>query len=107
MGKQRQLASGTSSATWATQRLTRRDLVKTMTVAGGAVVFAGYGPSSYVVAQDQIKISQWYHQYGEEGTEQAARRYAEEYTKQFPNVVVEMVWQPANYEEAVLPNALL
>ncbi|MEA2529609.1 MAG: multiple sugar transport system substrate-binding protein [Thermomicrobiales bacterium] len=88
-------------------RLNRRDLVKTMTFAGGAIVFAGYGPSTYVVAQDQIKISQWYHQYGEEGTEQAVKRYAEEYTKQFPNVVVEVVWQPANYEAGVLPNALL
>jgi multiple sugar transport system substrate-binding protein len=89
------------------QVIDRRTIIKTMTVAGGAVVFSGFGPSTYAVAQDQIKISQWYHQYGEEGTEQAARRYAEEYTKQFPNVVVEVVWQPANYEDAVLPNALL
>jgi multiple sugar transport system substrate-binding protein len=88
-------------------RLNRRDLVKTVTVAGGAIVFAGYGESTYVAAQDQITISQWYHGYGEEGTQQAAERYAKQYTTEVPNVVVNMVWQPADYEASVLPNALL
>ena len=45
-------------------RLTRRGLVKTVTVAGGAVVFSGCGPSTWVTAQDKIKLVQWYHQYG-------------------------------------------
>jgi len=87
--------------------LTRRDLWKTITVAGGAIVFSGIGRSTYVLAQDQIKLSQWYHQYGEEGTEAAAKRYAEEYTKTNPNVVVEMVWVPGDYGGSALPAALL
>lgn len=39
-------------------------------------------------------ISQWYHQYGEPGTEQAVRRYAKEYDK--ANVTVQ--WRPGDYD---------
>ena len=92
---------------WDSTRLTRRDLVKTVTVAGGAVVFSGFGPSTWVTAQDKIKLVQWYHQYGEEGTQQAAQRYAEEYTTINPNVEVEMVWKTGDYTFALLPAALL
>lgn len=81
--------------------------MKTITVAGGAIVFAGYGRSNYTLAQDQVKITQWYHEYGEAGTQQAAERYAKEYTTVVPNVVVEMVWQPGDYSGQVLPAALL
>ena len=88
-------------------RLTRRGLVKTVTVAGGAVVFSGFGPSTWVTAQDEVKLVQWYHQYGEEGTQQAAQRYAEEYTTINPNVEVEMVWKTGDYTFALLPAALL
>jgi multiple sugar transport system substrate-binding protein len=91
----------------ASMRLTRRGLVKTVTVAGGAVVFSGFGPSTWVTAQDKIKLVQWYHQYGEEGTQQAAQRYAEEYTTINPNVEVEMVWKTGDYEFALLPAGLL
>ncbi|CAA9559876.1 MAG: ABC transporter, substrate-binding protein (cluster 1, maltose/g3p/polyamine/iron) [uncultured Thermomicrobiales bacterium] len=87
--------------------LTRRDLVKTVTVAAGAVVFAGYGKSTVAKAQGNIRLVQWYHQYGEEGTQDAALRYAEEYTTVNPNVEVEMVWVPGDYEATVLPAALL
>ena len=107
MQADRRMAARTSKAGWSTSRLTRRHLIKTVTVAGGAVVFAGYGPSTWVTAQDKVKISQWYHQYGEEGTQQAAQRYAEEYTKVNPNVEVEMVWVLGNYEAEKLPAALL
>lgn len=87
--------------------LNRRTLVKSMVVAGGAVIFSGYGRYDRAVAQDKIRISQWYHQYGEAGTEDAARRYAQEYTTANPNVEVEMVWVPGDYEGAALPAALL
>ena len=107
MRADRPTAARTSKAQCGTARLTRRDLVKTVTVAGGAVVFAGYGPSTWVTAQDKVKISQWYHQYGEEGTQQAVQRYAEEYTKVNPNVEVEVVWVLGNYEAEKLPAALL
>ena len=87
--------------------LTRRDLVKTVAVAGGAVVFAGYGRAPRAAAQDRIRLTQWYHQYGEEGTRDAAARYAQEYTSVNPNVEVEMNWVPGDYSATVLPAALL
>lgn len=41
------------------------------------------------------KLSQWYHQYGEQGTEQAVKKYATAYKK--ANVTVQ--WRPGNYDE--------
>lgn len=41
------------------------------------------------------KLSQWYHQYGEAGTEQAVKRYAAAYKK--ANVGVQ--WRPGNYDQ--------
>lgn len=86
---------------------TRRDLVKSIVVTGGAVVFAGYGRWERAAAQGKVTLSQWYHQYGEEGTQQAAQRYAQQYTKENPNVTVEVVWVPGDYEGAKLPAGLL
>lgn len=86
---------------------TRRDLVKSILVTGGGVVFAGYGRIERAAAQDKIRISQWYHQYGEAGTQEAAQRYAQQYTTENPAVEVEMVWVPGDYEGQALPAALL
>ncbi|GAA1910757.1 sugar ABC transporter substrate-binding protein [Streptomyces durmitorensis] len=44
---------------------------------------------------DGPKLSQWYHQYGEQGTEQAVKKYAAAYKK--ANVTVQ--WRPGNYDE--------
>ncbi|MFD9910643.1 ABC transporter substrate-binding protein [Streptomyces sp. NPDC059063] len=41
------------------------------------------------------KLSQWYHQYGETGTEQAVKRYAAAYDK----ADVSVQWRPGNYDE--------
>ncbi|MEU9985267.1 sugar ABC transporter substrate-binding protein [Streptomyces sp. NPDC048045] len=41
------------------------------------------------------KLSQWYHQYGEAGTEQAAQRYAAAYRKAH----VSVQWRPGNYDQ--------
>jgi multiple sugar transport system substrate-binding protein len=38
-------------------------------------------------------ISQWYHQYGEAGTQQAVTRYAKEY----PDATVKVQWTPGDY----------
>src|SRR5258708_3138181 len=38
-------------------------------------------------------LSQWYHQYGETGTQQAAKRYAASYTK----ASVSLQWIPGDY----------
>ncbi|MFF1279407.1 ABC transporter substrate-binding protein [Streptomyces sp. NPDC058299] len=40
-------------------------------------------------------LSQWYHQYGEQGTEQAVRRYAGAYKK----ARVDVQWRPGNYDQ--------
>ncbi|MGH4028124.1 ABC transporter substrate-binding protein [Actinomycetota bacterium Odt1-20B] len=41
------------------------------------------------------KLSQWYHQYGETGTEDAVKRYAAAYKK----AGVSVQWRPGNYDE--------
>ncbi|MEU5059353.1 MULTISPECIES: ABC transporter substrate-binding protein [Streptomyces] len=41
------------------------------------------------------ELSQWYHQYGEQGTEQAVKKYAAAYDK--AHVTVQ--WRPGNYDE--------
>jgi multiple sugar transport system substrate-binding protein len=40
----------------------------------------------------KVTLTQWYHQYGEAGTQEAAKRYAEQYTKENPDVAVRVVW---------------
>lgn len=40
-------------------------------------------------------ISQWYHQYGEAGTQQAVERYAKEY----PDATVTVQWSPGDYDK--------
>lgn len=87
--------------------LNRRTLVKSIVYAGGAVAFAGVGraPSS-VFAQDKVKLVHMYHQYGEEGTQDAVNKYAKDYTAENPNVEIEVVWQLGDYG-AALSSALL
>jgi multiple sugar transport system substrate-binding protein len=41
------------------------------------------------------RLSQWYHQYGEPGTEQAVERYAASYKKAH----VSVQWRPGNYDQ--------
>ncbi|MFD5540668.1 ABC transporter substrate-binding protein [Streptomyces sp. NPDC127079] len=41
------------------------------------------------------RLSQWYHQYGETGTEQAVERYAAAYEK----ARVDVQWRPGNYDQ--------
>ncbi|OYN91997.1 ABC transporter substrate-binding protein [Parenemella sanctibonifatiensis] len=47
-------------------------------------------------------LTQWYHEYGEDGVQDAVTRYAEEY----PDATVEAVWQVGDYDKLV-PAALL
>ncbi|MET7640399.1 sugar ABC transporter substrate-binding protein [Streptomyces sp. NPDC005438] len=41
------------------------------------------------------QLSHWYHQYGEDGTEQAVRRYA----KAYPDAQIRVQWRPGNYDQ--------
>ncbi len=45
-------------------------------------------------AADKPTLSQWYHGYGEEGVEDAVRRFAADY----PDANVEVQWFPADYD---------
>jgi len=81
--------------------LNRRSLVKTVLYAGGAVAFAGYGRAPGVLAQDNIRLVQWYHQYGEEGTQDAVNTYAQQYTEANPNVEIEIIWQVGDWAAAL------
>ena len=53
-----------------------------------------------------MTLTQWYHQYGEAGTQQAVLRYAREYTRLHPDIAVEVVWVPGDYHTK-LSTALL
>ena len=86
--------------------MTRRDVVKSMLFTGGALVFAGFGRPEQAVAQGKTRLVQWYHQYGEAGTEDAVRRYAAAYTEENPDIEIEVNWQLGDYG-AVLNSALL
>jgi multiple sugar transport system substrate-binding protein len=47
-------------------------------------------------------LRQWYHQYGEAGTEQAVQRYASQYEK----AAVEVQWTPGDYESKLASGLL-
>lgn len=79
----------------------RRSVIKSMLFAGGAVAWAGWGHAPRTLAQDNIRLVHWYHQYGEAGTEDAVKRYAEQYTEENPNVEIEVVWQLGDYGQAL------
>jgi multiple sugar transport system substrate-binding protein len=84
-----------------TRGMNRRGLVKTIVAAGGVIVFNGYGRPDQVFAQDKVNLKQWYHEYGEEGTQDAVMRYAAAYTEANPNVTVEVNWQAGTYGDAL------
>ena len=72
----------------------RRDFLKVATVAAG-VVLSGCGHRDSASAR--VTLTQWYHQYGEEGTQPAVLRYAREYTRLHPDIAVQVVWVPGDY----------
>lgn len=69
--------------------------------SGGATAAAGGEASAPGTTGNAVELTHWYHQYGEEGTQQAAMRYAEEYSKVKPNVKVNVVWKAGDYGAAL------
>lgn len=106
MGAERSLTFQEASWLIRSKQINRRKLMFSAAV-GAAAVAAGSRGFRSASAQDQITLSQWYHQYGEAGTEDAAKRYAAEYTEANPNVKVEVNWVLGDYAGAELPAALL
>ncbi|MGH7910430.1 MAG: ABC transporter substrate-binding protein [Candidatus Dormibacteraceae bacterium] len=45
----------------------------------------------------KVTLTQYYHEYGEAGTEQAVKRYAQEYTSKHKNVTINVEWVPGTY----------
>ncbi|MFB6817905.1 ABC transporter substrate-binding protein [Streptomyces sp. NPDC056347] len=46
-------------------------------------------------------LNVWYHAYGEAGAQQAALRYAKEFTKANPDIAVKVTWVPGDYSGKV------
>ena len=65
-----------------------------------AMAVAGCGsnsgrPSSGGSGGSKPTLQQWYHQYGEAGTQQAVERYA----KAYPDATVSIQWSPGDYDK--------
>lgn len=91
--------------TIANPHLHRRRLLALGGLAAAGAVTAGCGGNTGrgdSGSGDGPALSQWYHQYGEEGTQQAALRYAEEY----PDAEVSVQWVPGEYEEKLASGLL-
>lgn len=56
----------------------------------------GLGSASSTVGSS-LRLSQWYHRYGEEGAQQAVESYANAY----PGATVSVQWNPGDYEQKV------
>lgn len=54
-------------------------------------------PAEAKPAGDKVVITQWYHEYGEAGCQEAAYRIAEEYSNSQDKVTVEVGWFPGDY----------
>ena len=85
-------------------QFTRRRLLGALglgaAAVGGSSLLSACGGGSSGVSDpgvggggDKPTIAQWYHQYGESGTQQAVERYAKEY----PDATVKVQWTPGDY----------
>ena len=76
--------------------VSRRAFLRTVTFAAG-VALTGCGSDGDQPAPGHIRLTHWYHQYGEGGTHAAALRYASDYTQLNPRIEIKVVWVPGNY----------
>ncbi|MFI1253662.1 ABC transporter substrate-binding protein [Streptomyces netropsis] len=77
--------------------ISRRRLLTTgggLALAGGLAAACG-SDTGRDDNGSRSQLSQWYHQYGEAGTEPAVRRYA----KAYRNADVRVQWRPGNYDQ--------
>lgn len=92
-----------------TDSLTRRSFLGTSLLFAGGVAVASCSaddPQGTGAGAGKITLNQWYHAYGEQGTQQAVQRYAAAYTKANPDVAIKISWIAGDYE-ARLNAALL
>lgn len=61
------------------------------------------GGEAAAPAAEGIVLQQWYHEYGEAGTQEAVYRIAEEYSNMTDGVTIEVTWTPGNYQDKLNP----
>ncbi|MDO5081834.1 MAG: extracellular solute-binding protein [Arachnia propionica] len=92
-------------------KLTRRGVLGIGGLAAAATLSAcgdnsGLGdPSAPASKQGEgaaVTLTQWYHEYGEPGVQEAVRRYASEY----PGATVEVKWTPGDYGQILAAQLL-
>ncbi|MEV0387013.1 extracellular solute-binding protein [Nonomuraea sp. NPDC050643] len=84
---------------------TRRGLLKgsVLFVAGAAVSACSTADplartsSAPAAGAPKITLTHWYHEYGEDGTQRAAMKYAADFTKANPDIAVKVSWIPGDY----------
>lgn len=87
------------------KQMNRRQFLKGAAIAVGASALAACAKAGNQTsggaapAGQQVTIVQYYHQYGEEGTQQAAKKYADSYTTANPKVKVDMQWIAGDYTQ--------
>src|SRR5262245_29405490 len=64
-------------------------------VAAMAVAGCGSNSGRQEAGGSRPALGQWYHQYGEAGTQQAVQRYAKAYT----DATVTVQWSPGDYDK--------
>ncbi|WP_051704083.1 ABC transporter substrate-binding protein [Glycomyces sp. NRRL B-16210] len=77
--------------------LNRRRMLALGGLAAGAGALGACGSDTGRGSGDGVNLSQWYHQYGEAGTQQAAERYAAAYEE----AEVTINWVPGDYDTAL------
>lgn len=82
----------------------RRFLQIAGTTAASAALLAACGGTGST--GNKVTLQQWYHQYGENGTQQAALKYAADYSKGSSSVNVKVNWVAGDYSTK-LSTALL
>ena len=85
-------------------RLSRRNLLGMAggLAAAGALSAACGSNTGRSGGSSKDSIAQWYHQYGETGTEQAAKRYAKAYS----DAKVTIQWIPGDYDSKIASGLL-
>jgi len=78
----------------------RSFLVGSVLFAGGAALAGCTSDPLNKNASSGAKttLQQWYHAYGESGTQQAVQRYAQEFTKANPDIAINVSWIAGDYE---------
>ncbi|MHB1317980.1 MAG: ABC transporter substrate-binding protein [Anaerolineae bacterium] len=95
-------------------KLTRREMLRAAMLGSAAMVVAACAPKTETeteteagtggevkqaepAAGEEVEVTLWWHEYGEQGTQAASERIAKEYTEATPGVKVTSVWNPGDY----------